>query len=52
MLDRILKSACAGQPRRTYSLAFKQQVAKETQELGASVSVVARRHDMNATVIF
>jgi transposase len=39
-------------PHRTYSLAFKQQVIKETLEPGTSVSVVARRHDINANVVF
>lgn len=41
-----------GQKHRVYPLAFKQQVIKETLEPGASVSIVARRHDMNANVVF
>jgi transposase len=52
MLDSITKSARAGRGHRVYPLAFKQQVVKETLEPGASVSIVARRHDMNANVIF
>lgn len=36
-----------------YPREFKQQVIKETLEPGASVSIVARRHDMNANnVVF
>jgi transposase len=41
-----------GHPHRTYSLTFKQQVIRETLEPGISVSVVARRHDINANVVF
>ncbi|MGF6877239.1 IS66-like element accessory protein TnpA [Paraburkholderia sp. MM5477-R1] len=37
---------------RSYSLEFKQQLVKETLEPGASVSIVARRHDINANVVF
>jgi transposase len=42
----------ARQTHRAYSLEFKQQVVQETLEPGTSVSVVARRHDMNANVVF
>ncbi|EIM93488.1 transposase [Burkholderia sp. YR290] len=42
----------ARQTHRVYSLEFKQQVVLETLEPGTSVSVVARRHDMNANVVF
>jgi transposase len=42
----------ARQTHRVYSLEFKQQVVQETLEPGTSVSVVARRHDMNANVVF
>jgi transposase len=37
---------------RTYTLAFKQQVIRETLEPDTSVSMVARRHDINANVVF
>jgi transposase len=40
------------QRHRTYSREFKQQVIKETLEPGMSVSIVARRHDINANVVF
>lgn len=39
-------------PHRTYAQEFKQQVIRETLEPGMSVLVVARRHDINANVIF
>jgi transposase len=38
--------------RRRYSLAFKRQVVEETLAGGESVSVVARRHDLNANLLF
>jgi transposase len=38
--------------KRRYSLEYKLQVVKETLAPGASVSVVARRHDINANVVF
>jgi transposase len=52
MANSSTKGARAGQGHRVYPLAFKQQVVKETLEPGASVSIVARRHDMNANVVF
>ncbi|HDR9762691.1 TPA: transposase [Burkholderia cepacia ATCC 25416] len=39
-------------PHRTYAQAFRQQVIRETLEPGMSVSIVARRHDINANVVF
>ncbi|WP_080436262.1 transposase [Burkholderia ubonensis] len=33
---------------RTYAQEFKQQVIWETLEPGMSVSIVARRHDINS----
>jgi transposase len=38
--------------RRTYAREFKQQVIRETLEPGMSMSIVARRHDINADVVF
>jgi transposase len=38
--------------KRRYSPAFKRQVVKETLAPGASVSIVARRHDINSNVVF
>lgn len=42
----------AEEPRRRCSPEFKLQVVQETFELGTSVAAVARRHGMNANVIF
>jgi transposase len=39
-------------PRRKYSLDFKLQVVEETFAPGASVPVVALRHNMNTNVVF
>src|SRR5438270_8099911 len=38
--------------RRQYSEAVKRQIVAETRAPGASVSVVARRHDVNANQVF
>lgn len=38
--------------RRQWTAAFKRQVVAETLEPGASVSIVARRHDVNANQLF
>ena len=38
--------------RRQYSVALKRQMVAETQAPGASVSIVARRHDVNSNQLF
>ena len=38
--------------RRQYSEALKRQMVAETQASGASVSIVARRHDVNSNQLF
>lgn len=38
--------------RRSYSDAFKRQVLAETHEPGMSIAAVARRHGVNANVVF
>ena len=38
--------------RRQWTEAFKRRVVAETLEPGASVSIVARRHDVNANQLF
>jgi transposase len=38
--------------RRQYSEALKRQMVTETQAPGASVSIVARRHDVNSNQLF
>ena len=41
-----------GPRRRNWPEALKRRIVAETQEPGASVSVVARRHDVNANQLF
>lgn len=38
--------------RRSYSKAFKRRVVAETLEPDASVAAVARRHGLNANMVF
>ena len=38
--------------RKSYTLEEKQRLVAESCEPGASVSLVARRHDINATLLF
>jgi transposase len=38
--------------RRQYSEALKRQMVAETQVPGASLSIVARRHDVNSNQLF
>ena len=38
--------------RRQYSEALKRQMVAETEVPGASVSIVARRHDVNSNQLF
>ncbi len=43
----------AGQPpRRQHALDVKRRIVEETFAPGASVSIVARRHDVNANQVF
>jgi transposase len=43
----------SGEPkRRHWSEALKRQIVAEALEPGASVSIVARRHDVNANQVF
>ena len=39
-------------PRRLWSMDEKRRIVAETFEAGASVSIVARRHDLNANMLF
>jgi transposase len=41
-----------GRRRRSWSQEAKRQIVAETFEPGASVSIVARRHDVNANQVF
>lgn len=38
-------------PHRMYAQAFRQQVIRETLEPGMPVSIVVRRHNINANVV-
>jgi len=38
--------------RRQFSADFKRRIVAETYAAGTSVSVVARRHDINANLLF
>lgn len=42
----------SGSKRRSYSKAFKRRVVAETLDAGASVASVARRHGLNANMVF
>ena len=50
VVDTKRRSAAA--KRRQYSEALKRQMVAETQVPGASVSIVARRHDVNSNQLF
>ncbi|MEQ1867171.1 MAG: transposase [Micropepsaceae bacterium] len=41
-----------GRKRRLWSTDEKRLIVAETRKAGASVSIVARRHDVNANMIF
>src|SRR3954449_2836552 len=42
----------SGNRRRRWPEALKRQIVAETLEPGSSVSIVARRHDVNANQLF
>ena len=44
--------AAGGDRRRRFTLGYKRRVVEETLADGGSVSVVARRHDVNANQLF
>ena len=53
VLEGVGRSAGAdGGRRRRWSADDKRRIVAETFEPGASVSVVARRHDLNANMLF
>lgn len=41
-----------GGPRRRWPEELKRQIVEETFKAGASVAIVARRHELNANVVF
>ena len=46
------KRSSTGAKRRQWTRALKRRIVAETLEPGASVSIVARRHDVNANQVF
>jgi transposase len=46
------KQSSNGTRRRQWTRALKRRIVTETLEPGASVSIVARRHDVNANQVF
>jgi transposase len=46
------RDATAAKRRKRWPEALKRQIVAETRAPGASVSVVARRHDVNANQVF
>ena len=46
------KRSSNGAKRRQWTRALKRRIVAETLEPGASVSIVARRHDVNANQVF
>jgi transposase len=51
-LSKHTSMASTRAPRRLRSVAEKRAIVEETLEPGASVSMVARRHDVNANLVF
>lgn len=45
-------AAAAGPRRRRWTRLQKRRLVAETLEAGASVSLIARRHDVNANLLF
>lgn len=50
-LDTVAPARRTGR-RPNFSLAFKRQVVEATLQPGASVSLIAREHDVNANLVF
>lgn len=51
ILDTVAPARRAGR-RPNFPLDFKRQVVKATFQPGASVSLIAREHDVNANLVF
>ena len=52
VLMDTLAERISGKRRRRWPEALKRQIVAETLEPGSSVSIVARRHDVNANQLF
>ena len=48
----VVSKQTGARSRRQYSIAFKRKAVEETLAGNDSVSVVARRHDINANLLF
>jgi transposase len=46
------QGVAAGRRRRSYTVERKRELVEATMQPGASVSVVAQRHDVNANLLF
>jgi len=46
------RTVAARQRRRTWSVEEKRRIVAESLEPGASVSLIARRHDVNTNMLF
>lgn len=51
IVDTMTTRAGSGK-RRTYSVDEKRRIVEETLKPGISVSVIARRHDINTNLVF
>lgn len=51
ILDTVAPARRAGR-RTNFPLGFKRQVVEATFQPGASVSLIAREHDVNANLVF
>jgi transposase len=52
LTEKPKSKVSGGANRKEHSLAKKLQVVRETLTPGASVSIVARRHDINSNMVF
>ena len=51
-LSNVVDGVRAGRKRRSWSVEEKRRIVDESLEDGASISEVARRHDLNANQLF
>ena len=52
LADFALRKGRGKRSRRTWSPEQKQQIVKEANRAGASVAEIARRHGLNASLVF
>ena len=51
-MTEVTNGAAVKETHRHYTLDFKRRIVEETFPAGSSVSIVARRHDINANLVF